>query len=101
MLNAYVKKMVKEGRSNQTKILYIRDKNVLDDYIKLNKPEIVLNCIGLLIEDSKSNIKLSLIPLKSLPKSIFSNKSFIVSEVKKTGILFLFLTKNILLLLMS
>ena len=52
--------------------------NWLDDvWLKLNKPEIVINCIGLLIEDSKSNIKDSVFLNAYLPhylnRNVYSN----------------------------
>ncbi len=65
--------------NNQIKILDVRDKDLLDSYIKLNKPEIVINCIGLLIEDSKSNIK----------DSVFLN-AYLPHYLKELGLIYNF-----------
>ena len=41
----------------KTKILDVININSFNNYIKTIKPDIVINCIGLLIEDSEKNIK--------------------------------------------
>tara|TARA_B100001175_G_scaffold239474_1_gene205767 strand:+ start:25455 stop:26336 length:882 start_codon:yes stop_codon:yes gene_type:complete len=42
---------------DKTKILDVMDSIYFEKYIKFLNPNIVINCIGLLIEDSKNNIK--------------------------------------------
>ena len=42
---------------NKTKILDVLNINLFDNYIKTTKPDIIINCIGLLIEDSEKKIK--------------------------------------------
>ena len=40
-----------------TTILDVRDKDSFELFLKINKPDVVINCIGILIEDSNNNIK--------------------------------------------
>ena len=42
---------------NRTKILDVTNINSFNDYVKTIKPNVIINCIGLLIEESEKNIK--------------------------------------------